>query len=44
MSMPRRLAMEERTCSASSFSPSISLLLRTSAVSVCSSLLLKIES
>ncbi len=35
MSMPRRRAMDERTWPASSFSPSISLLLRTSAVRVC---------
>lgn len=34
MAMPRRRAIEERTCSTSSFSPSISLLLRTSAVRV----------
>ena len=37
MSMPRRRAMEERTCSASSASPSISLDLSTSWVSVRSS-------
>jgi len=34
MSMPRRRAIDERTCPASSLSPSISLLLTTSAVSV----------
>ena len=32
MSMPRRRAIEERTCHASSCSPSISLDLRTSSV------------
>src|SRR5271156_3536460 len=35
MSIPKRRAIDERTWSASSFSPSISLLLRTSEVSVC---------
>ena len=36
MSMPRRRAIEERTCCPSSASPSISLLLSTSSVRVSS--------
>ena len=36
MSMPRRRAIEERTWSRSSFSPSISLDLMTSSVRLCS--------
>jgi hypothetical protein len=44
ISMPRRRAIEDRTCSASSFSPSISLLLSTSAVRVSQhSLLAEVE-